>query len=249
MTENHRRHCREAGRCPCAQFCRGREEGHNTPHRLPQPLPLPPHTTQLLPTKGGDPLPPPWSRSAAATDGGDVVTALRLALHLAWGATQWYDPFFLEYARDHYKRRRETPKTSTWFTIYYLRPKIFIIKMDKKRCISLLFIWMTNIFGQGNTTSVRKYLSSKWTKRDVSRTKIHLDTSPFIHLDDRYFRTGEYEICSLLHRYIILDYSRPVHPVHNSSNPLFSFLNMPALAQSFPSSRSRSSLTEIVAAH
>ena len=40
-----------------------------------------------------------------------------------------------------------------------------------------------------NTPSVRKYLSSKWTKRDVYKTKIHLDTSPFIHFDDKYFRT------------------------------------------------------------
>ena len=39
------------------------------------------------------------------------------------------------------------------------------------------------------TPSVRKYLSSKWIKRDVPRTKIHLDTPPFIHFDDNYFRT------------------------------------------------------------
>ena len=39
------------------------------------------------------------------------------------------------------------------------------------------------------TPSVRKYLSSKWIKEDVSRTKIHLDTSSFIHFDDNYFRT------------------------------------------------------------
>ena len=35
------------------------------------------------------------------------------------------------------------------------------------------------------TPSVRKYLSSKWIKRGVSRTKISLDTSPFIHFDDK----------------------------------------------------------------
>ena len=39
------------------------------------------------------------------------------------------------------------------------------------------------------TPSVRKYLSSKWIKRDVSKTKIRLDTFPFIHFDDKYFRT------------------------------------------------------------
>ena len=40
-----------------------------------------------------------------------------------------------------------------------------------------------------DTPSVRKNLSSKWTKKGVSRTKIHLDTSPFIHFDDKYFWT------------------------------------------------------------
>ena len=39
-----------------------------------------------------------------------------------------------------------------------------------------------------NTPSVQKYLSSKWTKKDVSQTKIHLNTSSFIHFDDKYFR-------------------------------------------------------------
>ena len=39
---------------------------------------------------------------------------------------------------------------------YSLRPKIVVIKMDK---------------------------------RVVSRTKMRLDTSPFVHLDDKYFRT------------------------------------------------------------
>ena len=43
-------------------------------------------------------------------------------------------------------------------SFYSLRPKILVIKMDK---------------------------------RDVSRTKIHLDTSPFIHFDDKYFQTKE----------------------------------------------------------
>ena len=40
-----------------------------------------------------------------------------------------------------------------------------------------------------STPSVQKYLSSKWLKRDVSKTKIRLDTFTFIHFDDRYFRT------------------------------------------------------------
>ena len=39
------------------------------------------------------------------------------------------------------------------------------------------------------TPSVRKYLSSKWIKRDVSRCILVLDTSLFIHFDDKYFRT------------------------------------------------------------
>ena len=34
-----------------------------------------------------------------------------------------------------------------------------------------------------------KILAIKMDKRDVSRTKICLDTSPFIHFDDKYFRT------------------------------------------------------------
>ena len=34
-------------------------------------------------------------------------------------------------------------------------------------------------------------MSSKWIKRDVSKTKIRLDTSPFIHFNDKYFRTEE----------------------------------------------------------
>jgi len=36
-----------------------------------------------------------------------------------------------------------------------------------------------------STPYVQKYLSSKWIKGDVST----LDTSPFIHFDDKYFRT------------------------------------------------------------
>ena len=40
-----------------------------------------------------------------------------------------------------------------------------------------------------STPSVRKYLSSKCIKRDVSKTKIRLDTFPFIHFDDKYFWT------------------------------------------------------------
>ena len=42
-----------------------------------------------------------------------------------------------------------------------------------------------------NSLSVQKYLSPKWIKRDVFRTKIRLDISPFIHFDDKYFRTEE----------------------------------------------------------
>ena len=40
-----------------------------------------------------------------------------------------------------------------------------------------------------STPSVRKYLSPKWIKIDVSKTKIRPDTFPFIHFDDKYFRT------------------------------------------------------------
>ena len=35
----------------------------------------------------------------------------------------------------------------------------------------------------------RECLSSKWIKIYVSQTKIRLDTSHFIHFDDKYFRT------------------------------------------------------------
>ena len=34
-----------------------------------------------------------------------------------------------------------------------------------------------------------KILVIKMEKRDVSKTKIRLDTFPFIHFDDKYFRT------------------------------------------------------------
>ena len=40
-----------------------------------------------------------------------------------------------------------------------------------------------------NTPSVRKYLSSKWIKGNVSRCILVLDTSIFIHFDEKYFRT------------------------------------------------------------
>ena len=40
-----------------------------------------------------------------------------------------------------------------------------------------------------NTPSVRKYLPSKWIKGNVSRRILVLDTSLFIHFDDKYFRT------------------------------------------------------------
>ena len=40
------------------------------------------------------------------------------------------------------------------------------------------------------TYSLRpQILVIKMDKKDVSRTKIHLDTFPFIHFDDKYFRT------------------------------------------------------------
>ena len=40
-----------------------------------------------------------------------------------------------------------------------------------------------------STPSVRKYLSSKWIKGDVSRCILVLDTSIFIYFDNNYFRT------------------------------------------------------------
>ena len=40
-----------------------------------------------------------------------------------------------------------------------------------------------------STSSVRKYLSSKWIKGDASRRILVLDTSLFIHFDDKYFWT------------------------------------------------------------
>ena len=53
------------------------------------------------------------------------------------------------------------------------------------------------------TPSVRKYLSSKWIKEDVSRCILVLDTSLFIHFDDKYFRTegvpSHTDITLLLH--------------------------------------------------
>ena len=49
------------------------------------------------------------------------------------------------------------------------------------------------------TPSFRKYLSSKLIKRDVSRTKIRLDTPSFIYYDDKYFRTeGVYHMCEIV---------------------------------------------------
>ena len=45
-----------------------------------------------------------------------------------------------------------------------------------------------------STPSVRKYLSSKWIKEDVSRRTLVLDTSLFIHFDDKYFRTEGVQI-------------------------------------------------------
>ena len=39
------------------------------------------------------------------------------------------------------------------------------------------------------TPSVQKYLSSKWIKGDISSHILVLDTSLFIHFDDKYFWT------------------------------------------------------------
>ena len=44
-----------------------------------------------------------------------------------------------------------------------------------------------------NTPSIRKYLSSKWIKGNVSRRILVLDTSLFIHFDDKYFWTERVE--------------------------------------------------------
>ena len=47
-----------------------------------------------------------------------------------------------------------------------------------------------------STPSIRKYLSSKWIKEEVSRRILVLDTFIFIHFDDKYFRTeGVFKIC------------------------------------------------------
>ena len=48
---------------------------------------------------------------------------------------------------------------------------------------------LVEISKKTNTTSVWKYLSSKWIKGNVSRRILVLDTSLFIHFDDQYFRT------------------------------------------------------------
>ena len=48
---------------------------------------------------------------------------------------------------------------------------------------------LVEISKKTNTPSVRKYLSSKWIKGNVSRRILVLDTSLFIHFDDKYFRT------------------------------------------------------------
>ena len=46
-----------------------------------------------------------------------------------------------------------------------------------------------SIYHKRYTPSVRKYLSSKWMKGDVSRRILVLDTSLFIHFGDKYCRT------------------------------------------------------------
>ena len=43
-----------------------------------------------------------------------------------------------------------------------------------------------------DTPSVRKYLSSKRIKGDVSRCILVLDTSFFVYFDDKYFRMEGY---------------------------------------------------------
>ena len=55
---------------------------------------------------------------------------------------------------------------------------------QEKRVTSLV-----EISKKTNTPSVQKYLSSKWIKGNVSRRILVLDTSLFIHFDDKYFRT------------------------------------------------------------
>ena len=47
---------------------------------------------------------------------------------------------------------------------------------------------LVEISKKTNTPSARKYLSSKWIKGNVSRRILVLDTSLFIHFDDKYFR-------------------------------------------------------------
>ena len=81
----------------------------------------------------------------------------------------------------------------------------------KKRLVSILNIVHRDQGGEENeriTPSVQKYLSSKWIKRDVPKTKIRLDASPFIHFDDKYFRTEGVRIYGadsliLLHMYSV----------------------------------------------
>ena len=69
-----------------------------------------------------------------------------------------------------------------------------LARVESEKRNSLIKAWEENEKTKAEnkyitTPSVRKYLSSKWIKRDVSRTNIHLDTSPFIHFDDKYFQT------------------------------------------------------------
>ena len=55
----------------------------------------------------------------------------------------------------------------------------FFEYVGKVRSLSLV-----EISKKTNTPSVRKYLSSKWIKGNVSRRILVLDTSLFIHFDD-----------------------------------------------------------------
>ena len=72
-----------------------------------------------------------------------------------------------------------------WSGIYHL-----VYFREKAYCsFDCLYMCCTFAYQKVNTPSVRKYLSSKWIKGDVSRCILVLDTSLFIHFDDKYFRT------------------------------------------------------------
>ena len=79
----------------------------------------------------------------------------------------------------HRQEKRVTSKLWTTFLSMLVRSgHSHLLKISKKT----------------NTPSVRKFLSSKWIKGNVSRRILVLDTSPFIHFDDKYFRTKGVQI-------------------------------------------------------